>query len=455
MMNEKTRTFTYLGVAALLVLLAMVTTPRRVTPDAFLDQGEAFFPGFTDPNAARTLEVIGFDEATGSAVPFKVTFTDGRWTIPSHHDYPADGKDRLAQTAAGVISIRKDDFRTDNVADHEACGVIDPLDTTIPTLKGRGRRITIKGENDVVLADFIVGNAVEGRDNVRFIRVPGQKRVYACVTDLDISTKFADWIEPDLLMVEKADIERVLIKDYTINEQTGQLDMRDEMTVEADGNVWQVNRQPANMEVDNAKMNKFLEALDGLNIVGVRPKPEGLSASLTRTSDSLRIDTSDLMSLQSKGYYFTRDGQLVSNEGELEAETKDGVIYTLRFGEVAYGSGLEVSAGVESDDGAPGRPGENRYLFISTRFDAARFPEPSMPQNMAFQSTPDSLWTEDDIRNKQMSDAHETWRGKQANRRKKSEDLNARFARWYYVISQESFESLELTRGDLLKEKTS
>jgi hypothetical protein len=65
-----------------------------------------------------------------------VTFENGRWTIPSHHGYPADGKDRLAKTAAGLIGLTKDDFRTDNVADHEACGVIDPLDNTVQTLKG-------------------------------------------------------------------------------------------------------------------------------------------------------------------------------------------------------------------------------------------------------------------------------------------------------------------------------
>jgi hypothetical protein len=454
-MSEKRRTFGFLGIAALLVLLAALTTPRRVTPDAFLDKGEPFFPEFTDPNAARTLEVIGFDEQTGSAVPFKVTFKDGRWIIPSHHDHPADAKDRLAQTAAGVIGIKKDDFRTDNVADHEACGVIDPLDETIPTLKGRGQRITIRGENDVTLADFIVGKAVEGRENVRFVRVPGQKRVYAAVMDLDISTKFSDWIESDLLMIERADIVRVLIKDYTIDERTGKLDIRDELGIEADGNVWKVNRQPESMEVNNTKMNQFLDALADVSIVGVRPKPEGLTASLSLSGDSLHIDQQDLLSLQSRGYYFTRNGQLVSNEGELEAETRDGVVYTMRFGEVVYGSGLAVTAGTGADDTSEEGGGENRYLFVTTRFDADRFPEPGQPANLDFQSKPDSLWTEVDEANKEAFDAHEQWMKEQAERRKISQDLNKRFARWYYVISQESFEKLGITRADILREKTS
>ena len=167
-MNEKKKTMYFAGAALLLALLAFATTPSRVTPNAFLDQGEEFFPEFKDPNTATSLEVINFNEETGEAVPFKVEFRDGRWTIPSHHDYPADGKERLAKTAAGVIGITKDDFRSDNVSDHELCGVIDPLDETATTLSGRGKRVTIKGENDKILADFIVGKEIEGREGFRF-----------------------------------------------------------------------------------------------------------------------------------------------------------------------------------------------------------------------------------------------------------------------------------------------
>ena len=37
-------------------------------------------------------------------------------------------------------------------------------------------------------------------------------------------------------------------------------------------------------------------------------------------------------------------------------------------------------------------------------------------------------------------------RGKQL-----SEELNARFAEWYYVISDDSFDRIRLKRGDLVK----
>ena len=57
-MSETRKTIIFAGAAILLVLITFVTTPKQVTPDAFSDLGEMFYPGFTDPNAARTLEVI-------------------------------------------------------------------------------------------------------------------------------------------------------------------------------------------------------------------------------------------------------------------------------------------------------------------------------------------------------------------------------------------------------------
>jgi hypothetical protein len=417
-MTEKRRTIYYAGVALLLAGLAFATAPRQKMPEAFFDQGEQFFPDFTDPNTARSLEVVDFDEATGAAVPFKVTFENGRWTIPSHHGYPADGKDRLAKTAAGLIGITKDDFRTDNTTDHEAAGVIDPMDTSVQTLKGRGRRVTIKGENNKVLADLIIGKAFEGREGFHLVRVPGQKRVYGSRINLDISTQFKDWIEADLTMIEKDEIDLVELRDYSIDEQTGRLDQRDNVVLKRDGENWSMAGVPGGKEVDTYKVNNLVQAVDQLTIEGVRPKPEGLTSSLQRASGGIRITESDMISLQQHGYYFARDGRLVSNEGELQVHTKDGVMYTLRFGEVAFGQGTALSAGDSVQTRAPGQTGENRYLMISASIDP------------------------------KLTDA----KAKEAAQ-KRVDDLNGRFAKWYYVISSSSFDSVHLKRKDLLRDK--
>lgn len=453
-MEERKKTYIFGGVALLLLILAFITTPRTRTPNAFLDQGELFFPEFTDPNEAVIMEVIDWDEETGEARPFKVVFAGGKWTIPSHHNYPADGKERLAKTAAGVIDIRKDDFRTDNPADYEACGVIDPLDESSTSLTGRGKRVTLKAENDKILADFIIGKEVEGRKGFRFVRIPGQKRVYAVRMNIDISTKFSDWIDKDLLRVNKDDITQVILKDYSINEVTGRVNQRDVLVLTKNEDTWKANRMAADQEVDKTKINDLLRAIDELSIVGVRPKPAGLSESLRKADEGgVRISQADLLSLQSKGYFFSREGQLLSNEGEAQVRTRDGVIYTLRFGEVVYGTGVDVTAGSESNKNQKSGPGENRYLFITTEFDPSEFKEPPKPKNTEFESKPDSLWNEADKKNKELNDKHKEWEDKIEKGKNLSKDLNNRFAKWYYVISDDSFRKINLKRRDLLKKK--
>lgn len=412
-LDEKRKTAVYAAAAVLLGGLALATQPRPPTPEAFADRGETFFPAFTDPNTATSLEVIDYDPATGAARPFKVQFAGGRWTIPSHHDHPADGKDRLARTAAAVITLRKDDVRSDNTADHAACGVIDPLDESSTAVEGRGQHVTLKGADGATLADLVVGAAVPGREGYRFVRLPGQKRVYACKMEDVVSTRFQDWIEKDLLQLARTDIGRVEIDDYSIDERTGMVDRRDNLVLTKEGETWSANRMGSGQEVDRARMNDMLGALDELEIVGVRPKPEGLSRTLAKTEGAM-ISYEDMLSLRSRGYYFARDGNLLSNEGEVRVRSSQGVIYTLRFGEVVYGTGEAVSAGVDSLPTGGEGPGENRYLFITTAVD------PANPGGDAAK----------------ISDA-----------------LNARFADWYYVIPSSAFDKLRVSRKDLIQKK--
>ncbi|NIR50581.1 hypothetical protein GWO43_18750 [candidate division KSB1 bacterium] len=214
-----------------------------------------------------------------------------------------------------------------------------------------------------------------------------------------------------------------------------------------------MNRMPPGKEVDKTKVDQLVKNLDELKIVGVRPKPEGLSANLKTEEGSIQVSQQDMLSLQSKGFYFSRDGSLLSNEGELDALTKDGLTYTLRFGEVAYGSGFDVSAGTDNEEKQQKGPAENRYLFITTKFNPELFEEPPEPNNTNFQDKPDTLWTDADRRNKELFDKHEAWKEKIEKGKQTSQELNERFANWYYVISSESFEKLHLKRDDLLRDK--
>jgi hypothetical protein len=208
-------------------------------------------------------------------------------------------------------------------------------------------------------------------------------------------------------------------------------------------------------EVDSTKFDALLKAIEELSIVGVRPKPAGLSRNLSRSEGGEGMSQADLLSLQSKGYYFTRDGNLVSNEGELEIRSSQGVIYTLRFGEILYGTGDSVTAGTDTsnEDDKERGPGENRYLFITASFDPTRLPEPAQTDDTDFLNKPEDDWTDTDRKNKELKDNHDEWVRKVEEGRELSDRLNTRFADWYYVISSSSFDKVHLKRSDLVKTK--
>ena len=452
-MSELKRTGMFGGAAVVLVTLALLTGPRRAAPDAFFDVGETFFAEFTDPATATTLEVVEFDEDTAAAATFQVTNRDGLWTIPSHHEYPADGKERLANTAAGIIAITKDDFRSDNVTDHESFGVIDPLDESVSTLRGRGRRVTFKGASEQVLADLIIGDRVPDRPGYNFVRVPDQNRVYAARTDIDISTRFNDWIETNLLEVDRDDVKHVVLNEYQIDERTRGVRRLGEFMVDwVEEYEWTANDVPDGMEVDYVQMNLLIGGIIGLEIAGVRPKPAGLSGNLMQAYNERKITDADLRTMQSRGFYPTQAGDMLSNEGELLVRTDEAVLYTLRFGEILYGSGNAVAIGDDTSDDQDAGVGENRYVLITAEFDPSGLPEPPRPSNRDFENKAEGQWTDADRGNKERADLYARWERRTQTGKDRAEELSTRFASWYYVISAASYDRVHKTRDDFLKE---
>jgi hypothetical protein len=400
MTADTRKTAAFVVTALVLSVLAWATTPRRATPSSFQDRGRPFFPEFTDPNAATSLEVVQFDERTFEPQPFKVSNHGGRWTIPSHNDYPADSSNRLSSIAASVIALKKDDTASDNLADQERCGVLDPLDVTLPVTKGRGVRITVKGDNEKILADIIVGKAVEGRPSHRYVRLPDERRTYvARVDNLDISTRFEDWIDRNLLQVDRRDIDQIIIRNYSTDVKSGSVNAREMLALKkSPAGRWTVDRLGPGESIDTFRMNLLVTKLVELEILDVRPKPVGVAATLTAASGQRRFLKADVAELASKGFYFTADGELLSNQGEVVVHTSTGVFYVLRFGEVAFGT----------PDG--------RYLFISVGLDPG----------VVAGDIPDEV-------------------------RKRLELLRVRFAPWYYLVSNENFKKIRLQRTELIR----
>jgi hypothetical protein len=414
----------YAGAALGLVALVWTTAPRVRQPGLFADRGESFFPGFTDPGAVRSLELVQFSEHSGNVEPLKVVNRNGIWTISSHYGYPADVNDRLAELAAAVISLRKDDVRSDTPADHERCGVTDPVDAVRSGGSARGTRLTIRGENERLLADIIIGLPVGGRDGYRYVRLPGQRRTYVSrVGDVHLSTSLGDWIERDLLQVKNEEIDGIYIRRYSLDERNGHVGNRETTLVRktADGN-WSVDGLRADETVDTAAVDRLVATLVNVRIAGVLPKPRGITATLGGRSLQAQVAAADRDDLARKGFYLTPQGELVSNEGEVVVHTSTGVFYSLRFGEVApMLPGIATAIAAPKGEASSAQSAENRYLFIMAGFDG---------------NTKSGL-----------AGATEG-EGRAAS-------LRVRFAPWYYIIPSDEFSRIRARRGDIVTPKMS
>src|SRR6266850_3848469 len=157
-MTESARTGFYVAAAAVALGLAWLARPASIEHKAFDDSGKRFFDQF-DPLAAKSLEIVTFNESTSRRSMFKVAQENGRWVIPSHEGYPADAKDHLAQAATSVMDLIKGPVLSDKPSDAETFGVADP--TVEKAGLGSGTRVTLQDAGGKTLVDLIIGKTIK------------------------------------------------------------------------------------------------------------------------------------------------------------------------------------------------------------------------------------------------------------------------------------------------------
>lgn len=404
-MKQAAITMAFVAAALGLTLAAISIEPEARRPSVFSDQGEEFFPAFRDVLAVKALEVVDYDETDAVARPLKVEFRKGKWVLPSHYDYPAEARDRLAKTAGALADLKKDIVASDRVEDHGKFGVIDPLDTKISSFTGRGKHVTLRDGSGAVLVDVILGNLVKERPGYRYLRVPNQKRVYAVKTDADPSARFEDWADGSILRISPAQIRAINVLNYSISESTGQLVNPQRIALRRSGEQWTLEGGGV---PKGSTVQSLLAALANLRIAGARPKPPELARQL-RERSGLDMNLEVVLSLRQRGYYLTPDGRLLANDGETQVEAENGVAYTLRFGEIAAAEGAPKP---EVKDPAKAAQ-EGRFLFITASYDAARA---------------------------------ERYGSTGGNGQAVADAARARFADWYYVIAGSDFARLRPPR---------
>ncbi len=155
-----------------------------------------------------------------------------------------------------------------------------------------------------------------------------------------------------------------------------------------------------------------------------------MSGNLRQAFEQGQISQSDVRTLTTRGFYPTNEGGLLSNDGELLVRTNEGILYTLRFGEIVYGRGDAVAVGDETSDEEDAGSAENRYLFITAEFDESVLAEPDASDE----------------------DAHAAWEERVREGQEKADLLAARFAGWYYVIDAGSYGRIHRPSEEFLKD---
>ena len=359
--------FIMAAVVSLAITGALAIANRPAPIKEFGKVGQEFYPDFADPTRAISLEVYAFDKDDVKPLDFRVKrLNNGRWVIPSHHDYPADAEDQLAKTAASIIGIKRGAMVTRWEADHSRYGVVNPKQDAlnVDEVEGVGKRIMLRGETYNVLADYIIGNKVDGSTDEYYVRHPEEDEVYIAKLDIDLSTKFTDWIETDLLDVDSWDVREVVANNYSFDELKGQITNR-EVTVlsrKTSSDDWKLDG--LNKEIEEVKKNavrEMVNAIGDLKIAGVRSKQKGLTPELQLDREALsgQKDVHRLQAdLLARGFLLQPGDngdqahlKLLAREGELKTATEDGLVYQLHFGRVFTGSQEELETGFSSKHG--------------------------------------------------------------------------------------------------------
>ncbi|GAB6164678.1 hypothetical protein JCM19992_06780 [Thermostilla marina] len=519
-MTQTLRTAVF-TVAALVAVGITATAYKLSAPAPELTGAETMrnktlFPKFQRALDAAELEIIEFDPDTAAIIPFKVAQIDGKWSIPSHENYPADAKDHLAAAATSLIGLKVLDVVTESAGQKKQAefGVVEPNAEKLTVgATGVGKRVIMRDAQGNTLADLIIGNEVPGSDDQRYVRVTGEEPIYVVKLDpSELSSDFGDWIEKDLLQLNPWDIDDIRLNDYSFDAVSSALNPRARIrldyndmgdprwsvvewkTFDASSGQWVDTSIPEGKELDTSKLDAMRTALDDLKIIDVRRKPQAVSESLA--AGEIKVDQETAESLASRGFYMVnalqyfrffppsddselkRPVELISSEGEVRVGMKDGVRYVLRFGTVAEARG-------KKDDESDG--GVNRYVMVMAEYDPTLIPKPELdplPELPADEAEAaaenagsdeaaengDSEASSDEASSDEKSNADdikaERERIEKENKRKQEEydekvkkaqervkELNARFADWYYIVSDETYQDIHLTGDAILKDK--
>ena len=445
--------------------------------------GQKLFEKFNDMEQMTKIEFVGVDPATGETRSLALTRSGDEWVLPSMSNFPAGNSRRLAKVVAPLmqLSILSAIDSKDASANarqittlHQECGLLNPVNF-VPSVAPRGEdtpadaeeapnlaqgaalAITIEGESGEKLVDLLVGARApesSATRDARFVRLPNEDAVYTVdftgdSTQEEGTTEFTefpnrisfnpiDWIDPDLLMISRWDVLFLTSRDYQFNVGTKESGFAVEnfaspgaavfrQTPENSlSRVWSLTRrvdrsadggwqevQTVDPEsANNEALNDAADALGALKIVDVRQKPEALATIFMNGAHGSQLATQP-ESLADFGFAtLDRDPldpaqiepMLGGEGGAIDLVMKNGIKITLVFGR-------------KFDD--------KRACLATSFFDKEALAQAAEDESEIALLAPEA--------------------------QRKAALKNERFAKWFYLIEEESYQKIKFRMKDVLK----
>jgi FKBP-type peptidyl-prolyl cis-trans isomerase len=420
----------------ILGLLAFVTAffawmPQQMPESASVGALGKILGKQSAPEQVAELQVATWDDTLKTAKVFQVKKEEGKWIIPSHFSYPADGGLRVGKTSGGVLNVERGRSVSEDPKQFADLGVVDPMSEGTEST-GRGKRITVKDLAGGVLVDLIVGNTAKDADGMTYVRESNSNSVFLAKVNADISTQFIDWVEADLLKVGRDDIRSITILDSSVDEEKGAIQTRSETALKRNDSSadWTSPQAPDGKRPKKEEVDKLLDAVTDIKLAGIRPFNMGWlqQRGFYLSTDEKAVNNPESLVLNDQT---GKKLALVGNEGSVVITTKDGLRYKLFFGEIALGD--EEDKDAESTKGKEKKTGEghNRYMAVFAQYDS------KADQNPAPAANPDKP------DEKPADPAGKT----------KADKAQKRFERFFYVVSDSTFLKLRPTADTLWEEK--
>jgi hypothetical protein len=339
-------------------------------------------------------------------------------------------------------------------------GVVDPLNEDTKIL-GRGKRVVLKDSTGGVLLDLIIGKSVPDSEGYMFVRDANESEVYTAKIEADISTRFVDWVETDLLKFTATDVRQINVSDYSVNETKGEIEERSNTNfTRSDSNAaWVSEQTPEKKQVMKATVDALLNQANSLSLTGVRKfslqwlQATGFFPSdnptLLARPDALKVN------IGNKSY------ALFGNEGRVDFTTKDGLRYSLLFGEISAEDEQKPSSDVAQakkvDADTEGKT-HNRYMTVFVQYipgldeDAQKAAIEAAAKNSIDANAKTAEGAKPD-RAKAATDAAAAAKAVADAGAERAAKEQKRFLQFFYVINDENFKALRPAVEKLFEEK--